>query len=205
MSMQLEIAVTRADRVLVWLKILTLFLGGIATLAVVFLADVMTARLANPIGVAGVEEVAMSEESELHHWLGYKVALAAQDDVHVVYHVQKAFALATDPKQKSVLDGVLVEHMPAGHFIHTKNILKELLGTKSEPASSSSLTQLEARLALGLIKKNKAAEAGEQVQHLVTVTTSPTKETAQEVLEAITRGNVEAATRLLTELSGGGR
>lgn len=203
MSMQLEIAVTRADRVLVWLKIFTLFLGGMATLAVVFLADVMTARLANPIGVAGVEEVAMSEESELHHWLGYKIALAAQDDIHVVYHVQKAFALATDPKQKSVLDGVLVEHMPAGHFIHTKNILKELLGTKAEPASS--ITQLEARLALGLIKGNKMAEAREQVQHLITATTSPTKEAAQEVLEAITRGNLEAATRLLADLSGGGR
>lgn len=195
------LAVTRPDRVLVWLKVFTMLLGGMGTLAVVFLADVMTARLANPVGVAGVEAVPMSAESELHHWLGYKVALAAMDDKDVVYHVRKAFALATDAKQKSALDGVLVEHMPAGHFIHTKNILKELLGTKAQPSQPP--VQLEARLALVLLKENRVEDARAQVEHFTTVASDSIKEVAQQVLDALQKGDLESAGQRLTELSGG--
>lgn len=198
--MEKSLSITRGDTVLVWLKILTLFLGLGGTLGVVFLADVMTARLANPIGVAGVEAVTMSEVEELHHWIGYKVALKAMDDKDVVYHVGKIFALSTDPKQKSALDGILVEHMPAGHFIHTKNILKELLGTKAEPQAFPA--QLEAKLALALMKENKMDDAKAQVEHIVTVTTGHAKEEAQEALEAMLKGDVEAAGRPLTHQSG---
>ena len=173
-------------------------LGG--TLAVVFLADVMTARLANPTSVAGVEAVTMSEVEELHHWIGYKVALKAMDDKDVVYHVAKIFALATDPKQKSALDGVLVEHMPAGHFIHTKNILKELLGMKAEPQAFPA--QLEAKLAVALLKENKMDDAKAQVEHMLTVTTGHAQEEAQEVLDAMLKGDTAAAVERLTHQSG---
>ncbi len=198
--MEKSLLVTRGDTLLVWLKILTLFLGFGGTIAVVFLADVMTTRLANPVGVAGVEAVTMSEVEELHHWIGYKVALKAMDDRDVVYHVGKLFASAADPKQKSALDGILAEHMPAGHFIHTKNILKELLGTKAEPQAFP--TQLEAKLALALVKENKADDAKAQLEHTVTVTSGHAREEAQQALEAVLKGDMEAAVRLLTHLSG---
>lgn len=200
MDIQRELLVTRADRVLVWLKILTIFLGGVATLAVVFLSDVMMARLANPVGVAGVEPVPMSEVEELHHWIGYKVALGAMDDKHVVYHVEKAFSLATETKHKSALDGILAEHMPAGHFVHTKNILKELLG-KPEPPFSP--IQLDARLALLLLKENKIGQSRKQVEHMQKVATETEKEVIQKALKAIQKGGLEQAGRLLAELSGG--
>lgn len=200
MAMQKELTITQADRVLVWLKVLTIFLGGMATLAVVFLADVMTAKLASPSRVAGVEAVVMSEESELHHWIGYKVALAAMDDKDVVYHIAKAMSLATEAQQKSALDGVLVEHMPAGHFIHTKNILKELLGTKQQPAPSPA--QLEARLGLLLIKENRMDKAQEQLEHMLTVTTGSDKEVVQEAVKAIQKGDTEGAVRLLAKIAG---
>lgn len=191
----------RGDKVLVWLEILTIFLGGMATLAVVFLADVFTARLANPTGVSGVEAVVMSEEAELHHWIGYKVAVAQSDDKDVVYHVGKAFALANDLKQKSALDGVLVEHMPAGHFIHTKNILKELLGTKVEPPLAP--PQLEAKLALVLLKENKLDDVKAQVEHMLTVASGPAKEVVRQIQEALLKGDLDTSRRLLTGLSGG--
>ncbi|MBI2288109.1 MAG: hypothetical protein HYU83_03900 [Chloroflexi bacterium] len=124
------------------------------------------------------------------------------DDKDVVYHVAKIFALATDRKQKSALDGVLVEHMPAGHFIHTKNILKELLGIKPEPQGFPA--QLEAKLALALIKENKTDDARVQVEHMVTVTTGHAKEEAQEALAAMVKGDLAAAERLLTHQSGAG-
>ena len=198
MSMTKELVVARADRILVFLGVLTIFLGGVATLAVVFLADVFTARLANPTGVAGVDAVQMSEVEELHHWLGYKLGVLAQDDKDVVYHVEKLFATATDPKQKSALDGVLVEHMPAGHFIHTKNILKELLGTKTEPQAFPA--QLEAKLALALLKEKRMDDAKAQVEHLVAVTSGHAKEEAQEALEAMLKGDMEATERALTHI-----
>lgn len=201
MAIQKEITIAQADRVLVWLEVLTIFLGGMATLAVVFLADVMTAKLANPSRVAGVVAVTMSEESELHHWIGYKVALAAMDDKDVVYHIAKAMSLATEAQQKSALDGVLVEHMPAGHFIHTKNILKELLGTKQQPAPPPA--QLEARLALLLIKENRMDKAQEQLEHMLTVATGADKEVMQKVIKAMQQGDMEDAGRSLTRLSGG--
>jgi len=199
MAIQKEITITQADRVLVWLEVLTIFLGGIATLAVVFLADVMTAKLASLSRVAGVEAVVMTEESELHHWIGYKVALAAMDDKDVVYHIAKAMSLATEAQQKSALDGVLVEHMPAGHFVHTKNILRELLGTKQQPAPPP--TQLEARLALLLIKENKMDKAQEQVEHMLTVAAMPGKEVIQEAIKAIEKGDMEGAVRLLAKIA----
>lgn len=198
MSIAKELAIARSDRVLVWLGVLTIFLGGVATLAVVFLADVFTARLANPTSVAGVEAVKMSEVEELHHWLGYKLGVLAQNDKDVVYHVEKLFATATDPKQKSALDGVLVEHMPAGHFIHTKNILKELLGTKPEPQAFPA--QLEAKLALALLKEKRMDDAKAQVEHMVTVTSGHAKEESQEALEAMLKGDMEAAVRALTHI-----
>lgn len=194
-------SVARADRVLVWLKIATIILGGMGTLVVVFLADVMTARMANPTGVAGVEAVAMSEVEALHHWIGYKVALGFTDDKDVVYHVQKLFNTATDAKQKSALDGVLVEHMPAGHFIHTKNILKDLLGEKQEPAQSP--IQLEAKLALALVKDNKLEDAQRQVEHMLTLATNAAKEVTQQALEALQKGNPGSAGQLLTTLASG--
>lgn len=201
MSAEAKALVTEADRVLVWLKILTIFLGGMATLAVVFLADVMTAKLANPVGVAGIDAVKMSEVEELHHWIGYKVALAAMDDKDVVYHVKVLFDTATDAKQKSALDGVLVEHMPAGHFIHTKNILKELLGDKAAPPQLP--LQLEAKVALALLKENKLEDARAQVEHMLTVATGTAKEVIQGAMESLQKGDGEGARQQLTGLVGG--
>lgn len=194
-------SVTQADRVLVWLKVLTILLGGAGTIAVVFLADVMTAKLANPVGVAGIDAVKMTEYEELHYWLGYKLGVMAQDDKDVVFHVQKGFAVAQDPKQKSALDGVLVEHMPAGHFIHTKNIIKELLGTKPEPSAIP--IQLEARLALLLVKENKIAEAKEQLNHMLSVPTVTGKEVVQGIVEALDKGDLDSAGQRLMALASG--
>ncbi len=196
----MDSVVARADRVLVWLKMVTIVLGGLGTLSVVFLADVMTARLANPTGVAGVEAVTMSEVEELHHWIGYKVALGASDDRDVVYHVRTLFESATDAKQKSALDGVLVEHMPAGHFIHTKNILKDLLGTKLEPTATP--IQLEVRLALALLKNGKLEDGKAQLEHMLTVGTDATKEVVQQALQKLKEGDVESAKQGLAALAG---
>lgn len=142
MSAQVE-AVKRADRALVWLWTLTFIFGGLATLTVVFAADVMLASLARPVPPAGVEQVAMSEEMELHHWAVYK-AVKAQNDATAYAHLQKLMVMATDPKHKSLLDGVLREHLPAGHFIHTELTMKELLGDRPEP--DLTLEEIEAKL-----------------------------------------------------------
>ncbi len=198
--MEKSLTIGRADTILVWLKIATFFFGLGGTIAVVFLADVMTGKLANPVGVAGIDAVKMSEVEELHHWIGYKVALKAMDDKDVVYHVKQLFDSSTDAKQRSALDGVLVEHMPAGHFIHTKNILKELLGDKVEPQAFPA--QLEAKLALAIIKQNKLEDAKAQVAHMLTVTTGHSKEEAEEALKALEKADLETAQRVLAHEAG---
>ena len=136
-------AITRDDKILVWLWIMTLFLGGVATLAVVFLADVVLANLGRPVPPAGLEQVAMSEEMELHHWAIYK-ATKTENDVPAYAHLEKLMKTVTDPKHRSALDGVLREHLPAGHFIHTWMTMKELLGDRSEP--DLKLEEIEAKL-----------------------------------------------------------
>lgn len=180
--------------------LITILFGALGTLAVAFLADVMLASLSSPSGVAGVEAVAMSEDAELHHWIGYKVAVAGVNDKEVLHHVGKAYALATNASQKMALDGIVVEHLPAGHFIHTKNILKELLGDRPEPAQP--LEQLEAKLASALIKQKNVVEAREQVEHLVAVTSGKSKEVGERTLEALQKADEELAGRLLAELAG---
>ncbi len=142
MNAQAE-AIIRADRVLVWLWILTFIFGGMATLAVVFAADVALANLSRPVPPAGVEQVAMSEEMELHHWAVYKAAQAGNDTAAYA-HLEKLMGMVTDPKHRSLLDGVLREHLPAGHFIHTYLTMKELLGDRPEP--DLTLEQIEAKL-----------------------------------------------------------
>lgn len=142
MSTQTE-AVIRADRALAWLWILTFIFGGLATLTVVFAADVVLANLSRPVPPAGVEKVAMSEEVELHHWAIYKAA-KEQNDAAAYAHLQKLMGMVTDPKHLTLLDGVLREHLPAGHFIHTYLTMKELLGDRSEP--DLTVEQIEAKL-----------------------------------------------------------
>ena len=136
-------AITRDDKILVWLWIMTLFLGGVATLAVVFLADVVLSNMGRPVPPAGVEQVAMSEEIELHHWVIYKAA-KRENDAPAYAHLEKLMKTVTDPKHRSALDGVLREHLPAGHFIHTWMTMKELLGDRSEP--DLTLEEIEAKM-----------------------------------------------------------
>ncbi len=142
MSVQAE-AVIRADRVLVWLWVLTIIFGGMATLGVVFAADVVLANLTRPAPPAGVEAVAMSEEMELHHWAIYKAAKVGNDTTAYA-HLEKLMVMVTNPKHRSLLDGVLREHLPAGHFIHTYLTMKELLGDRPEP--DLTVEQIEAKL-----------------------------------------------------------
>ncbi|MBI2906147.1 MAG: hypothetical protein HYX92_00680 [Chloroflexi bacterium] len=136
-------AVTRGDKTLVRLWLMTLFLGGMATLAVVFLADVVLAKMTQPVPPAGVEQVAMSAEMEFRHWAIYKAA-KAENDAPAYAHLEKLMPMVTDPKHKSAMDGVLREHLPAGHFIHTWMTMKELLGDRPEP--DLTLEEIEAKL-----------------------------------------------------------
>ncbi len=114
-------------------------------MVVVFAADVVLTNMSRPVPPAGVEQVAMSEEMELRHWAIYKAA-KAQKDTPAYAHLEKLITMISDPKHKSLLDGVLREHMPAGHFIHSWMTVKELLGDRTEP--NLTLEEIEAKLGL---------------------------------------------------------
>lgn len=188
-------AITTADKVLLWLKIVTIFLGGLGTITVIFAADVAMARLAVPTAV-GVEAIAdIPETIELELWLGYKAAKAL-DDKEANFHIQKMHDLATDEKQKSALYGIIMEHMPAGHFIHTYTILKELLGDKVEPELPPKT--LEVRLALAFMKEGNTSESRAQIEHLLATASGQEKEGYQKAIEALAQGDSEAARLLLT-------
>lgn len=135
--------VIKADKVLAWLWLLTIILGGMATLTVVFMADVALAKLNRPVPPAGVVQVAMSEEMELHHWAIFKAAKEGNDAV-AYPHLNKLLEIITDSKHRSTVDGVLREHLPAGHFIHTWMTMKELLGERTEPEMT--VEQIESKL-----------------------------------------------------------
>ncbi len=99
--------------------ILTLIVGGIGTVAVVFLADVILASVADaPLDIELEVAVPLSEAAELHHWIAYQASVA-QNDMETNYHVEQALTLATDAEHQSLLDGLLREHLPAGHFFHS--------------------------------------------------------------------------------------
>ncbi len=193
----------RADRVLVWLGILTLIVGGIGTLAVVFLADMILAGVSEqPVSIDLDVELKLSEEEVLHHWLVYKASVA-QHDMETNYHVEQALVLAADAEHQSLLDGLLREHLPAGHFFHSEDTMKEILELAEklrEPEASLGL--LHARLAEVILERGEAALAREQVEHLVALATGIEKEQGQQILDALTAGDSETASQLLAQLSG---
>ena len=189
--------VERADRVLARLWILTLIVGGLATLAVVFLADVVLARLAAAPVTSEAVAVEMSEALELHQWLAYKAVLV-ENDKEANYHVEQALALATERGHRSDLDGLLREHLPSGHFVHVRQTLKDWLDARPEPGLPQE--QLEMQAALALLKDGNVDEAQAQVQHFIA--SGIEREAGEKILEAITEGDLEAATRFLGELAG---
>jgi hypothetical protein len=194
--------VERGDKVLLWLKILTLLVGGIGTLAVVFLADVILERVsAAPMSVELEATVEMSEVAELHHWAAYK-ATTVQNDFEANYHVEKALALATDTEHQSLLDGLLREHLPSGHFIHTEVTLIEILESGNAHEPELSFSPLHARLAYLLLAEGNIGEAQEQVEHLVTLAAALEKEQGQKILDALTTGDTDTASLLLAEFAG---
>ncbi len=154
--------VERGDRVLLWLKILTLFVGGIGTITVVFVADVILERVsAAPLSIELEVAVPMNEVAELHHWIAYKAA-TAQNDMETNYHVEKALTLATDAQHRSLLDGLLKEHLPAGHFFHAEDTMKEILELADKRDPGLSFTLLHASLAHLLLGEGNISEAQEQ-------------------------------------------
>ncbi len=196
--------VERGDRVLLWLKILTLIVGGIGTIAVVFLADVILARVsATPISIELEVAVPMNEVAELHHWIAYKASIA-QNDMETNYHVEKALTLATDAQHQSLLDGLLREHLPAGHFFHSEDTMKEILELAEKREPELSFTRLHASLTHLLLAEGNTGEAQEQVEHLIVLAADPEKEQGQKILDALATGDTETASLLLAELSGKG-
>ncbi len=193
----------RADRVLVWLGILTLIVGGIGTLAVVFLADmILTGVSEQPVSIDLDVELKLSEEEVLHHWLVYKASVA-QHDMEANYHVEQAFALAVDADHQSLLDGLLRQHLPSGHFFHARDTMTEILElAEKHHEPEPSLGLLHARLAEVLLENGDAVLAQEQVEHLVALATGSEKEQGQQILNALTAGDSETASQLLAELSG---
>lgn len=141
--MRIQEEVIKADKVLAWLWFLTIIFGGMATISVVFMADVVLARLNRPVPPAGLDQMAMTEEVELHHWAIFKAAKATNDTA-AYPHLNKLLEMITDSKHRSAVDGVLREHLPAGHFIHTELTMKELLGDRTEP--DMTLVQIEEKL-----------------------------------------------------------
>ncbi len=193
--------IERGDRVLLWLKILALLVGGIGTIAVVFLADVILASVSDvPLNIELETAVPLSEVAELHHWLAYQASLA-QNDMETNYHVEQALALAMNTDHQSVLDGLLREHLPAGHFFHSEDALLEILELAEKRKPGLSFTMLHASLASLLLAEGSIGEAGEQAEHLVALATGPEKEQGQRILDALAAGDTETAMLLLAELS----
>ena len=191
--------IERADKVLSWLVILALIVGGIGTIAVVFMADVILARVsATPLSIELEVAVPMNEVAELHHWIAYKASIA-QNDMETNYHVEQALALATDAQHRSLLDGLLREHLPAGHFFHSEDTMKEILELAEKREPELSFTMLHASLAHLLLAEGNSGEAQEQVEHLVALATGPEKEQGQKILDALATGDTEAAALLLAE------
>ncbi len=196
--------VERGDRVLSWLMILAFFIGGIGTTAVVFLADVILERVsAAPLTIELEVAVPMNEVAELHHWLAYKASIA-QNDMETNYHVEKALELAIDAEHQSLLDGLLKEHLPAGHFFHSEDTMIEILELADKREPDLSFTLLHASLAHLLLGEGNIGEAQEQVEHLVTLATGTEKEQGQKIMDVLTSGDTEVASLLLTEVSGKG-
>ncbi len=196
--------VERGDRVLSWLLILAFFVGGIGTISVVFLADVILERVsAAPLSIELEVAVPMNEVAELHHWLAYE-ASKAQNDMETVYHVEKALTLAIDAQHQSLLDGLLREHLPAGHFFHSEDTMLEILELADKREPELSFDRLHANLAQLLLAEGNTGEAQEQVEHLIALAADPEKEQGQKILNALVTGDTETASLLLAELSGKG-
>ncbi len=191
--------VERGDRVLSWLLILAFIVGGVGTISVVFVADVILERVsAAPLSIGLEVAVPMSEIAELHHWLAYE-ASKAQNDMETVYHVEKALELAIDAEHQSLLDGLLREHLPAGHFFHSEDTMVEILELAEKREPDLSFTLLHASLAQLLLVEGNIGEAQEQVEHLVALATGTEKEQGQQVLDALAIGDTGTATTLLAE------
>ncbi len=196
--------IERADKVLSWLVILALIIGGLGTTAVVFTAEIILANVSNqPLSIELEVAVPMSEVAELHHWLVYEASIA-ENDFEANYHVEQALDLATNAEHQSLLDGLLREHLPSGHFFHAEDTMVEILELAEKREPELSFTLLHASLAHLLLTEGNIGEAQEQVEHLVALATALEKEQGQKILDALATGDTETASLLLTELSGKG-
>ena len=193
--------IERADKVLSWLVILVLIIGGLGTTAIVFTAEMILANVSSqPISIELEVAVPMSEVGELHHWLAYEGSIV-QSDFEAVYHVEQALALATDAEHQSLLDGLLREHLPSGHFFHAEDTITEIMELSNKREPGLSFTLLHASLAQLLLEEDNIDQAREQVEHLVALATGSEKEQGQKILDALTAGDTETASLLLAELS----
>ncbi len=196
--------IERADKTLAWLLILVLIIGGLGTTAVVFTAEIILANVSSqPISIDLEVAVPMNEVAELHHWLAYE-ASTAQNDFEANYHVEQALTLATDADHQSLLDGLLREHLPSGHFFHAEDTVVEILELANKRNPELSFTLLHASLAHLLLAEGNTGEAQETVEHLMALATGTEKEQGQKILDALTAGDTQTASLLLTELSGKG-
>jgi hypothetical protein len=169
---------------------------------VVFLAGVLVGQVAAaPVPIELETAVPMSEVNELHHWLALEASIA-QNDFEAVYHVEQALALATHAEHQSLLDGLLREHLPSGHFFHVEDTMIEIMELANKRNPELSFTLLHASMAQLLLEEGNTDLAREQVEHLVTLATGTEKEQGQQVLDALTAGDTETASSLLAELSG---
>ncbi len=191
--------IERADKVLSWLVILVLIIGGLGTTAVVFTAEIILANVSSqPISIELEVAVPMSEVAELHHWLAYEASIV-QNDFEANYHVEQALILATDADHHSLLDGLLREHLPSGHFFHAEDTMVEILELANKRNPELSFTLLHARLAHLLFTEGNTGEAQVQVEHLVALATGTEKEQGQKILDALATSDTETATTLLAE------
>ena len=191
--------IERADKVLAWLVILVLIIGGLGTTFVVFAAEKILANVSSqPISIELEVAVPMSEVAELHHWLVYEASIV-QNDFEANYHVEQALALATDAQHQSLLDGLLREHLPSGHFFHAEDTMVEILELANKRNPELSFTLLHASLAHLLLTEGNTSEAQVQVEHLVALATGTEKEQGQKILDALTTGDTETASLLLAD------
>ncbi len=193
--------VERADRVLVWLSMVTLIFGGGVAIVVVLTASIVVGQMADaPTPIELEVAVPMNEVAELHHWLAYEASIA-QNDMETNYHVEKALTLATDAQHQSLLDGLLREHLPAGHFFHSEDTMVEILELANKRNPELSFTLLHASLAQLLLVEDNTDLAREQVEHLIALSAGLEKEQGQKILDALTTSDTETASLLLAELS----
>ena len=141
----------------------------------------------------------LSKVAELHHWIAHK-AVAAQNDEDVVYHLEKALALATGAEQKSLLEGLLREYRTGGQSTHVSDTIKRIMESAGRSQPDLAFESLHASLVYVLLEEGDITEARAQMDHLEALATGTVKGQVQKIIEAHSRGDIETAKKLAAEL-----